>query len=138
MADRFPANALAELRQLRNDVEELKALLRQQPALTTASAGWQMPNRSAPPTPASGGHLFANSKEPFWKDSDGTVYSLKPFDKASNVSSMTATSGTANDAVVDVGISYSQNTINDNFRDVVAKLNAILLALKNAGHMFGP
>lgn len=45
---------------------------------------------------------------------------------------LTATAGTANDTLVDVGAAFSQTTLNDNFRDLSAKVNAILAALRAA------
>lgn len=46
-----------------------------------------------------------------------------------------STGGTANDTLTDVGASFSQSALNNNFADVAGKLNAILTALKNAGLM---
>ena len=48
------------------------------------------------------------------------------------VADLSATAGTANDAVVDVGAAFNQATLNDNFRDVTAKINAILAALRKS------
>lgn len=52
---------------------------------------------------------------------------------ANPITSLTAASGTANDTVVDVGAVFSQATINDNFADLAAKINAILVALRASG-----
>lgn len=48
------------------------------------------------------------------------------------VANLTATAGTADSTVADVGGAYSQTVLNDNFRDVAAKINAILAALRDA------
>lgn len=52
--------------------------------------------------------------------------------KSAALTSLTATAGTANDTLVDGGATYSQTIFNDNFRDVAAKVNAILAALREA------
>ena len=41
--------------------------------------------------------------------------------------------GTADDTVADVGGSFSQATLNNNLRDLSTKINAILVALRDAG-----
>ena len=54
-------------------------------------------------------------------------------DQQSAIASLTdSTTGTANDAVADVGAAFSQATLNNNFADVTAKINAILAALRAA------
>ena len=54
--------------------------------------------------------------------------------QASAIPSLTdSTGGTANDTLTDVGAAFSQATLNNNFADVAAKLNAILAALRGAG-----
>jgi hypothetical protein len=49
------------------------------------------------------------------------------------VNNLTATSGGTDDTIVDVGASYNQATLNNNFRDVSAKINEI----KNALNLLG-
>lgn len=54
--------------------------------------------------------------------------------QAGAVASLTdSTTGTADDTVADVGAAFSQATLNNNFADLTAKLNAILAALRGAG-----
>lgn len=53
--------------------------------------------------------------------------------QASIVSLTNSTGGTADNTVVDVGAAFSQATLNNNFSDVTAKINAILVALDGAG-----
>jgi hypothetical protein len=49
------------------------------------------------------------------------------------VTSLTMTVGTADNTIADVGASFNQTTLNNNFRDVGEKLNAILVELRKAG-----
>lgn len=50
------------------------------------------------------------------------------------VASLTdSTTGTADATVADVGATFSQATLNNNFADVTAKINAILAALRAHG-----
>lgn len=49
------------------------------------------------------------------------------------VASLTMTVGTADNTLADVGASFNQTTLNNNFRDVGEKLNAILVELRKAG-----
>lgn len=76
MPNVYPGDPWERIRQLERDVEELKALFRQRPGLTSASAGWVIGNMSTPPTPSGGGHLFASGGEPLWKDSSGVTHEL--------------------------------------------------------------
>lgn len=54
--------------------------------------------------------------------------------QASAITALTdSTTGTADNTVADVGASFSQATLNNNFADLIAKINAINTAIKNAG-----
>ena len=53
--------------------------------------------------------------------------------KAAAITSLTAASGTANNTVTDVGSSFDQATLNDNFKDLAAKINEILVVLAARG-----
>lgn len=54
--------------------------------------------------------------------------------QATAIASLTdSTTGTANDTLTDVGGAFSQATLNNNFADLAAKVNAILAALRGAG-----
>jgi multidrug resistance efflux pump len=44
-----------------------------------------------------------------------------------------STTGTADNTVADVGGAFSQATLNNNFADIIAKVNGILTAIRNAG-----
>ena len=46
---------------------------------------------------------------------------------------LTHSVGTGDDALADVGGSFSQVTLNNNMRDLSDKINEILVALRNAG-----
>ncbi|WP_326637256.1 hypothetical protein OG884_26455 [Streptosporangium sp. NBC_01755] len=75
--DSRPANALQDIRDLQRDVVQAQGSTSRRQPVTKASRGWELPNMAAPATPVSGGHLFASSGQPFWKDSGGATYSLK-------------------------------------------------------------
>ncbi len=49
------------------------------------------------------------------------------------VTNLTAASGTADNTVADVTATHSQTILNDNFADLAAKINAILVELRKAG-----
>lgn len=49
------------------------------------------------------------------------------------ITGLTATAGTADSTIADVGAAFSQAVLNDNFRDLSTKLNAVLVELRKAG-----
>lgn len=49
------------------------------------------------------------------------------------ITSLTMSVGTADNTVADVGASFNQATLNNNFRDLGDKINAILVELRKAG-----
>ncbi len=49
------------------------------------------------------------------------------------VADLTAGSGTSDGTVADVGASFNQTTLNNNFQDVATKVNLILARLRTAG-----
>lgn len=49
------------------------------------------------------------------------------------VANLTEGPGTANGTVADVGASFNQTTLNDNFKDLSTKLNALLTECRKAG-----
>jgi hypothetical protein len=55
--------------------------------------------------------------------------------QAASVTALTNANGTADNTVADVGASFNQGTLNNNFRDLSDKVNAIIAALKAAGLM---
>ncbi|MEU3826455.1 hypothetical protein AB0F36_14220 [Streptomyces sp. NPDC029080] len=55
--------------------------------------------------------------------------------QAASVTALTNSNGTADNTIADVGTSFNQGTLNNNFRDLSDKVNAIIAALKAAGLM---
>lgn len=51
------------------------------------------------------------------------------------VADLVAATGTADGTVADVGASFNQATLNNNFKDVSVKINEMLAALRAAGLM---
>lgn len=51
---------------------------------------------------------------------------------ADAVADLAGTTGTADGTLADVGASFSQTTLNNNFRDLSAKVNELLAALRKA------
>lgn len=49
------------------------------------------------------------------------------------IAALTAATGTASDTISDVGASFSQATLNNNFKSLSDKYNTLLTSLKNAG-----
>lgn len=49
---------------------------------------------------------------------------------AASIAALTGASGTTGNAIVDVGASFSQTTLNNNFRALEDKINAVIAALK--------
>ncbi|MFI8237593.1 hypothetical protein ACIF83_10130 [Streptomyces sp. NPDC085866] len=62
------------------------------------------------------------------------TYDEDKFQWAQNaaVADLTHTVGTADGTVDDVGASFNQTTLNNNFKELSAKVNAILLALRDS------
>ncbi|MFF3443656.1 hypothetical protein [Streptosporangium sp. NPDC002721] len=63
---------------LERKVNELHTMITNRGGVTTASAGLILPSRSTPDTPASGGHLYGQSGQPWWKASSGSTFMLIP------------------------------------------------------------
>lgn len=55
--------------------------------------------------------------------------------QAATVAALTAANGTADGTVADVGASFNQTTLNNNFQDLATKINEIRTSLRNAGIM---
>ncbi|GAA4934186.1 hypothetical protein HD597_010101 [Nonomuraea thailandensis] len=73
-----PEDLADRIRTLELIVRDLKASITNQGGLTTASAGWIIPNQPFPPAPSSGGRLTASGDEPIWTEAGGAAYSLVP------------------------------------------------------------
>ena len=52
---------------------------------------------------------------------------------AATIASLTIANGIGDDTIADVGASFSQTTLNNNFRDVSDKIEEILALLQNVG-----
>ncbi|MET9339286.1 hypothetical protein [Nonomuraea sp. NPDC003804] len=76
------------IRALEQAVRDLQSSITNRSGLTTASAGWVIPNQGTPSPPGDGGHLTALGDEPYWTESSGSSYSLRtpPFPKGVAVS----------------------------------------------------
>lgn len=59
----------------------------------------------------------------------------KRWDRVDAVADLAGTTGTADGTLADVGSSFNQGTLNNNFRDLSAKVNEILAALRKANVM---
>ncbi|MFN2636921.1 MAG: hypothetical protein ABR585_07845 [Gemmatimonadaceae bacterium] len=63
MADnKFPADPMQDMRTAQRTVDELQATLSRE-ALTTASAGWKLPNMAHPDNPDDGVHIYGNGDD---------------------------------------------------------------------------
>lgn len=51
---------------------------------------------------------------------------------AAAITDLTAATGTAGDTISDVGSTFNQTTLNNNFKSLAAKINAIEAALRDA------
>lgn len=62
---------------------------------------------------------------PEWGTASSTLATVSDLD------GLTAASGTAGSTISDVGASFTQATLNNNFRSLTAKVNTILALLRN-------
>lgn len=70
--DKFSGNLADEVAQLRAELNELKALVRQRPALTSASQGWRMSDMSIPSVGPGEIQIGSNAGELFVQTENGT------------------------------------------------------------------
>ena len=80
-------------------------------------------------TPKEGWRFWEQTAE-FERHYNGTVWTDKGV--ASAVTTLSMSVGTGDDTIADVGVSFNQTTLNNNFRDVGEKINEIIVALQNA------
>ena len=59
--------------------------------------------------------------------------SYNPDIRQGPIASLTAATGTASNTVADVGGAFTQATLNNNFKSLADKQNAVIVALRNAG-----
>ncbi|MDH2424724.1 hypothetical protein [Sphaerisporangium sp. TRM90804] len=108
--------------------------------LTKASAGWELPNRTTPSPPPSGGQIYGKDDEPYWRGADGSDYSLAPQEipEVPVADSVSELGGMAADG--DIGGTPNANNYNALRADVQAnrnKINQIIEALTDSGLMAG-
>jgi hypothetical protein len=75
----YPRGLEDRLEALERKVDQLFASIQNRQPVTTASAGWIIPNNDGDSSLIdSGGHLGASADEPVWTEANGSTYSLKP------------------------------------------------------------
>lgn len=62
-------------------------------------------------------------------------YNKAPTAQASDMVALTISAGTPDNTVADVGASFNQTTLNNNFADLATKINTIRTVLRNLGLM---
>ncbi|MEV0382433.1 hypothetical protein [Nonomuraea sp. NPDC050643] len=124
MPDLYPGDLLQEIRELKQRVADLEAIVRAQPGRTTASQGWILPSLAAPDTsalPAGALQLYGRGSLVRYRPAgNGTEVTLTATPTAGHVASILL--GTA-------GASYTaleQNILNT----VVSTVNSILAELQ--------
>jgi hypothetical protein len=74
----YSDDILKEIADLKRQVAALAAAAQKRTALTTASQGWVIPNRTTPSTPSSGAHLYAASGQLMVRQANGTSFPIEP------------------------------------------------------------
>jgi hypothetical protein len=123
--DVYPGDAAARIRQLEKDVEELKALLRQRPATTSASLGWRMANMSIPSVGPGEIQIGSNDGELYVQTESGTkrlpsLPGAAP-DYPGSFSSPATVSGTVQDTHYNLLRSDVVNQLFNPLRDLIEK-----------------
>ena len=62
-------------------------------------------------------------------------FGATPVSQVSSIPALSSSAGTASSALVDVGSSYSQASLNNNFASLASQVNALIVTLKNYGLM---
>ncbi len=57
---------------------------------------------------------------------------IPPKMRQGKIDKLNVSAGTSDNVVSDVGVAFNQATLNNNFREIADKLNAILDAVRNA------
>lgn len=134
--DKYPGDLLAEFRRLRRDVDELKALLRTRTPLTTASAGWFLPNRSTPAAPSGGAHIYASGGELVVSTGNGQTFTVEPPPQGASVDFPPVL--TSPSAPGSVTVEVYQLLRDDCQSGLRATLIALITSLRNAGIIASP
>lgn len=74
----YQDDLLREIAELKRQVAQLAASAQRRDALTKASQGWVLPNRSTPSTPQSGAHLYAANGQLMVRQSNGSTFAIEP------------------------------------------------------------
>lgn len=134
---------LKELADLRRRVDQLSALVQRRSALTTASAGWVIPNRSTPSAPSSGAHLYAANGQLMVRQSDGTTFPVEPapeipFEPAAPVSDVPVFQSPSNPPQTVEGLHSAYRSLRDDCQSGLrANLIELKTSLRNAGILLG-
>lgn len=74
----YQDDLLKEIAELKRKLAQLAAAVQRRDALTKASGGWVIPNRSTPSTPQSGAHLYAANGQLMVRQSNGSTFAIEP------------------------------------------------------------
>lgn len=125
--DKFSGNLADEVAQLRAELNELKALVRQRPALTTASQGWKMTDMTIPSVGpgeiqigSNGGDLFVATDSGTKRIPDLNTPGAAPTYPAS-FSSPATVSGTVQDTHYNLLRADVVNQLFNPLRDLIEK-----------------
>lgn len=77
MSDFLPSGPQAT-RKLQDQVSRAQGDTSRRPPLTKASAGWILPNRSAPSTPSGGAHIYGSGGQVRVRTSGGQDFAIEP------------------------------------------------------------
>jgi hypothetical protein len=91
VADKFPGDLSGEIAALRAEVDELKALIKNRPALTKASTGWRMTDMDIPSVPAGEVHIGSNDGD-LYVATSSEVKRITPITPAADVGGMSGLS----------------------------------------------
>ncbi len=117
----------------RGSAAQFSSSQKRQP-ITTASAGWVMPNRIPPSAPTDGAHIYAVDGEMRWKSESGQDYSLVPVEVPVAPAVANADPIVSGNAPATYNDTWGQH-IYEGLVDVKDQLNAVLAALRAAGLM---
>ncbi|MER6942479.1 hypothetical protein ABT294_00525 [Nonomuraea sp. NPDC000554] len=122
-------------RALERKVNDLFTSIQNQSGRTVASQGWLLRSMPGPAAPPSGDvYIYANGGRLWARSSFGSTALVDP-PQASSVTSLIRTIGTVDDTISSVGSTYNAGELDNNFRDLAAKINEIISVLKSAGLM---
>ncbi|MFI6477350.1 hypothetical protein ACIBH1_05420 [Nonomuraea sp. NPDC050663] len=118
------------LRSLDRGVRAARTSASTRPPITTASEGMVLPSRGTPPPPASGGRVYASGTQPYWTDSSGSTYSLKP-PTVPQAGYVAATSVSLSGAPGAYSQSHTQDLV-DAIEHLAERLDELIFELKSS------